>query len=104
MLGKRYMSYGKPKIAIKHSFSAKYPPSINKDDYLLKKRLAFTESEKKDTSVEDKWRGAMSIYVEMLKKEYSLSYRDQVRYLSSKGFDISPAYLARLTLKTPILT
>lgn len=100
MLGKRYMSYSKPKINIKHSFSAKYPPSINKEEYLHKKRLAFTESEKKDVSVEEKWRIATGLYAKLLKQREIMTYREQAKYLSTGKFEVTPAHLGQLALNS----
>jgi len=91
IIGKKYMSYNKPRNTHTYRFFSKLPPTIDYDEYSKKKLDAFRDLDKKvalskSESLRMKQRTALSY---LLKNEYQMGFEKQSRYLERCGCGIS---------------
>jgi len=84
-LGHKYMSYGRPKIRKMYRFYSKFPPSINIDEYEMKKLEAFRKREENQPERVSKQARQRNLLFYYLKTKFKVKQKEMAKWL--KEFD-----------------
>jgi hypothetical protein len=101
IFGKQLMNYHQPKISKAYRFYAKFPPTINRDDYIAKKLAAFKDFDTEEEKEDHKWKSQRAILSKYLKETFKFDYVKQSKLLKEKGFKIDSSVLARNARDVP---
>ncbi len=98
LLGKKMMSYSKPRIIKKYRF---YPgTNIDEKSYNKKKLEAFRESEKRDSSENDIWKKQRDILIKNAHKLHKIKYSEMSKWLEDSKVPLNHKYLSNIAQNT----
>lgn len=92
-LGHKYMSYGRPKIRKMYRFYSKFPPSINIEEYEMKKLEAFRKREESQPEKVSKQKMQRDYLLWLLNKKYKFKYTELSKMLKEVGYPLSPSHI-----------
>ena len=99
LLGKKMMSYSKPRIVKKYRF---YPgTNIDKEAYDKKKLEAFRDSEKRDNSEMEIWKRQRDILIVNCHKTYKVKYSEMSEWFKAHKVPLDRHYLSQIAPKIP---
>ena len=98
LIGKKMMSYSKPRITKKYRF---YPgTTIDKEAYEKKKLDSFREGEKRDNLENDIWKRQRDIIIKNTHKLGKIKYSVMAKWLDADGVPLNPQYLSNIAQNT----
>lgn len=98
--GKNMMSYNWPRINKSYRYYGKFPPTINREEYIKKKLDAFKDLDKVKPAEDNKTK-QRTILSMMLKQQYGVKFSDQAKVLTDYGCRVDASVLSRYAKDVP---
>lgn len=92
-LGHKYMSYGRPKIRKMYNFFSKFPPTIDINEYEMKKLEAFRKREDTQPERISKQKKQRDFLLYYLNKKDKLKYTELSKMLKEAGYPLTPSHI-----------
>jgi hypothetical protein len=96
IFGKQLMNYHKPKISKAYRFYAKFPPTINRDDYIAKKLAAFKDFDTEEEKEDHKWKKERDFGWYLLNKKFKMTQQEISDIYKKVGFKYDRSNIAKI--------
>ncbi len=93
LTGKSLYDYSRPRIRHSYRFYGKFPPTINREEYLAKKHEAFKYLDIKEE--ESKTMKQRNLLMEVLNREFGLTQQQIANKLDQKGFGMDRSMVGK---------
>lgn len=94
--GKQLMNYHLPKIEKAYRFYAKFPPTIDRDEYIKKKLAAFHDFASEELEEEPKWKGERDFGWYLLNKKFKMTQEEIAKAYSDAGFPYDQSNISKI--------
>lgn len=89
IFGKQLMSYKSPKVEKSYRFYAKFPPTVNRDEYIKKKLAAFHDYMDDEIAEEPKWKVQRDLAISWLYNMHKMKQKDIAKLYYDSGFPMN---------------
>lgn len=95
LLGHKYLSYSRPRIAMSYRFYGKFPPTINRERYLVKKLRAFREENKKEQSENSKFKIQRDFLIQQFYQQTKFTHKQIADVFQGCKFPLHTTIIAQ---------